>query len=240
MTLPESAAYTVRVSARAKHVRLTVTRDAEVVVIVPRRFSLKRVPAIVEQRAGWIEAARARALRRREQLAEAHGEGLPGEISLPALGETWRVEYRPTASASVSARVSREGGWLTLSGAIDDHDACAASLRRWLLRHARERLAPSLEDLSIAHTLPYTAVRFRWQRTRWGSCSARAGISLNAKLLFLPPHLVCYVMLHELCHTAVMDHSARFWALLGQHDPSWQRHRRELRESWLHVPHWAE
>lgn len=236
---PAPPAYTVRVSPRAKHVRLTVSCDGEVAVVVPRRFSVKRVPAIVAAREGWIERARTRALERRAMLAEAHGEGLPDEITLPAIGETWRVEYRSTASTSVSARASH-GSRLTLSGAIDDHDACSAALRRWLLRHARERLAPTLEEISASHGLPHTAVRVRWQRTRWGSCSARGGVSLNAKLLFLPAHLARYVMLHELCHTRVMDHSARFWALLGEHDPSWKRHRRELRESWLHVPHWVE
>jgi hypothetical protein len=231
-------AYTVRVSARAKHVRLTVSRDGEVVVVVPRRFSVRSVPAIVVARARWIERARARALGRRAMLVEAHGDGLPVEISLHATGETWSVAYSAAASPSVSAR--RAGAaCLTLSGAIDDHDACAAALSRWLLRHARERLVPVLEELATAHGLPFSAVRFRWQRTRWGSCSARSGISLNAKLLFLPASLVRYVMLHELCHTRVMDHSPRFWELLGEHDPSWQRHRRELRASWLHLPHWA-
>jgi len=220
-------------------VRLTVSRDGDVVVVVPRRFSLKRVPAIVAARAEWIELARARAHDRRAQHTEVHGEGLPGEVTLPATGETWHVTYRATGSASVTARISA-GDHLTLSGAIDDEDACATALRRWLLRHARERLIPMLEEISTAHSLSYTAVRFRWQRTRWGSCSARGGISLNAKLLFLPQHLVRYVILHELCHTLAMDHSTRFWSLLGEHDPSWSRHRRELRESWLRVPRWAE
>ncbi len=231
--------YTVRVSPRAKHVRLTVSRDGEVTVVVPRRFSVKRVPAIVAARAEWIELARARALERRAMQADAHGEGLPDAISLSATGESFCVAYRETAATSVTARVSRSD-LLTLSGAVGDHAACSAALRRWLLRHARERLGPTLEELSVAHGLPHVSIRFRWQRTRWGSCSARGGISLNAKLLFLPPHLVRYVMLHELCHTSVMDHSVRFWAFLGEHDPSWSRHRRELRESWLHVPQWVE
>jgi predicted metal-dependent hydrolase len=235
----ELPAYTVRVSERARHVRLTVSRDGEVVVVVPRRFSIRLVPEIVATRAEWIALARARALERRAMLAEAHGEGLPAVISLTALGETWQVEYRATSSASVCARTLR-GCRLTLSGAVDDRDACAAALRRWLLRQAHTGLARALAEISASHGLPHATVRFRWQRTRWGSCSAKGGISLNAKLLFLPEHLARYVMLHELCHTLILDHSPRFWALLGQHDPSWRRHRRELRESWLHVPHWVE
>ncbi len=82
-------------------------------------------------------------------------------------------------------------------------------------------------------------VSIRQQRTRWGSCSRGNSISLNAKLLFLPPELVEYVLLHELCHTRAMDHSARFWAIVAEHDPGFERHRRALKDAGRFVPPWA-
>jgi predicted metal-dependent hydrolase len=88
--------------------------------------------------------------------------------------------------------------------------------------------------------LAFRRVGFKRQRTRWGSCSHRKSISLNAKLLFLDPVLVRYVMIHELCHLAEMNHSPRFWSLVRKHHADFRAHDRELRKGWKSVPRWAD
>jgi predicted metal-dependent hydrolase len=62
---------------------------------------------------------------------------------------------------------------------------------------------------------------------------------LNAKLLFLPPHLVEYAMIHELCHVAVMNHSQNFWGLVRRHCPDFRKRDERLRDMWKVVPRWA-
>ncbi|PKQ36927.1 MAG: hypothetical protein CVT59_10130, partial [Actinobacteria bacterium HGW-Actinobacteria-1] len=81
-------AYTLRVSPRAKHVRITVTRTAEVVVTIPKRFAKRHVPAIVEERRAWIARALARAAARAEATRAEHGDGLPATVTLRATGES--------------------------------------------------------------------------------------------------------------------------------------------------------
>ena len=75
---------------------------------------------------------------------------------------------------------------------------------------------------------------------RWGSCSRRRTISLNARLLFFAPDLVDYVLLHELCHTVCMNHSARFWKLLASLEPSCRAIHKQMRDGWKRVPAWVE
>lgn len=79
----------------------------------------------------------------------------------------------------------------------------------------------------------------RNQKSLWGSCSSKNRINLNQKLLFLEPHLVRYVVLHELCHLEHRNHSARFWTSLRDLDPFCCAHRRELRAAQWAVPSWA-
>ncbi len=132
----------------------------------------------------------------------------------------------------------RPGRRLAVSGDTGDALACRAALRRWLVRKARTTILPRLAVLAYEHGFATGAVSVRAQRTRWASCSHRRAISLNVKLLFLPPELVDYVLLHELCHTVRPDHSQAFWTLLGKHDPDWKTKRRQMREAHRFVPPW--
>ena len=72
-------------------------------------------------------------------------------------------------------------------------------------------------------------VAVRDTRTRWGSCSETGTISLSWRLAFAPPDVMRYVIIHECCHLGQMNHSAKFWALVGEHfGPGY-----EIRKSWL-------
>lgn len=83
------------------------------------------------------------------------------------------------------------------------------------MRHEAKRVLPlRLRELAWRHGFNYQGVSIRNSKTRWGSCSSRKTISLSLSILLLPPHLIDYVLLHELCHTCEMNHSPRFWQLM--------------------------
>jgi predicted metal-dependent hydrolase len=82
---------------------------------------------------------------------------------------------------------------------------------------ARRKLKIRLGTLAKRHGFTYQRVYIRRQRTRWGSCSAQNNISLNIRLVTLPEPLMDYVILHELTHTRVKNHSAAFWQELDKY-----------------------
>ena len=82
---------------------------------------------------------------------------------------------------------------------------------------ARKRLTDRLCYLAREHGFTCNNVSIREQRTRWGSCSHKNNISLNVKLVLLPKELIDYVMLHELVHTRIHNHSKKFWAELDRY-----------------------
>ena len=250
------SAYTVRRSPRARRVTLKVTPESGVVVVVPSRFDLARVPAIVQANAAWIDRA-AKRVGRMQAAGASSSVALPAHIVLPAVGEEWDVRYVPTPAAGVrvtetaaaggrgtqSVRTMPQeglaGGSLTLRGRVDDDDACRAALQRWLVRRARQALEPLLNDLASHLGCPYARLTVRNQRTRWGSCSRRGTISLNCQLLFVSAESARYVVVHELCHTQHFDHSPPFWALVRRHEPGCDRLRREVRMAKRSVPGWV-
>lgn len=81
---------------------------------------------------------------------------------------------------------------------------------------ARQSLIARLAELAQRNGFRYNRVSIRRQKTRWGSCSARNNISLNMSLVLLPSELMDYVILHELLHTRIKNHSRRFWAELDK------------------------
>jgi predicted metal-dependent hydrolase len=238
---PELPAYTVRVSQRARHVRLTVTPRDGLVVVVPKRW--RGNPAeIVALKREWAQRALARVAEDHALHAAGADALLPDRVELRLAGEIWPVEYRATAAGEGSGRAQARasGSAIVVAGDVADAEACLAALSRWLDRTSRELLLPMLAEVADEAGVTYASARIRHQRTRWGSCSARTTISLNRSLVFLPPHLVRALMLHELAHVAVMDHSERFWRHLSTLDPSYPEHRAALRDAARFVPAWAD
>ena len=76
---------------------------------------------------------------------------------------------------------------------------------------ARKFLCKRIAELARDHSFNYNRISIRKQKTRWGSCSTKNNINLNANLLHLPSELIDYVLLHELVHTRVKNHGPDFW-----------------------------
>jgi predicted metal-dependent hydrolase len=229
--------YQVRVSSRAKYPRLKMSAREGLVVVVPDGFDESRIPAVLDEKRAWIHRSEERLREQAKFLVPQPAGMLPERISLRAIGEEWSVEYRRTNSARVTA-AERLGRRLLVYGAVDRDQAVRDALRRWLSRKTREHIAPWLEALSRDRRLPFAVVAVRSQRTRWASCSTKGTISLNARLMFLPHHLVRYALLHELAHTEHMNHNRRYWLLLQSLEPNYLTLDRELRDAWRLVPEW--
>ena len=231
-------AYTLRVSDRAKHVRLTMTARDGLVVVVPRRMRRFDPAPVLRERRDWIAGAEAHVAVKRATFLGGSAALLPDAIDFRATGEHWRVEYRPSDSERVRARSA--DGRIIVSGAVADATACVAALQRWLQGAAVERLLPMLAEESERHGVAYWRAGVRGQRHRWGSCSSGGSISLNRCLLFLHPELVRAIVLHELAHIRHPNHSAAFWAELQGFDPLVNEHRTAIASAWDVVPPWAE
>jgi len=99
----------------------------------------------------------------------------------------------------------------------------------------KKTLTSRLKQLAEKHGFRYNKVSIRDQRTRWGSCSNKNNISLNMKLVRLPDELIDYVILHELVHTRIRNHSKKFWAELDDYVGNARAMARKLRTNGLEL-----
>lgn len=232
----EALSYTVKKNKRARRVGLRISPRDGLVVTIPHGFDTARIPNIIHTKWDWIEKHE-EILERSEETADTM---LPEEIRLPSLRRTYRVEYRPTTASHVKVS-ERSGDTLVVYGAVKDSEKCLLALQRWLRRKAHDTLVPWIQDICDETGLVCDDVTIRNQRSRWASCSGKRAISLNLKMLFLPPKLVRYVLIHELCHTRHMNHSKAFWNFVGRFDPYYERHDRLLTSYWYNgIPQWVD
>jgi predicted metal-dependent hydrolase len=108
-----------------------------------------------------------------------------------------------------------------------------AEFEAHLRTRAASELPARLHELARRHGFAAPAVSIRNQRTRWGSCSPSGRISLNWRLVQVPPAVCDYVLLHELTHLRHLNHSARFWRELARLCPHHAQARQWLRSSTL-------
>ena len=226
--------FSVRESGRAKRLSIKVFPRGRVEVVVPKRTKSADVREFVEAHSDWIRNAR-------QQFAKEHSPepfALPATIRLDGIERLYEVVYEPAPGAK-TVKYRCKGSRVHLSGRTDDEKLCVDALKRWLTGLARTEYLPRLSALSALTGNSFKKMHVRGQRTCWGSRSSSATISLNYCLLFLDPAHLSYVMIHELCHAKHMNHSKRFWRLVGEFEPNYKRLDKDLNSSWKKIPTWV-
>jgi predicted metal-dependent hydrolase len=194
-------AYSVRRSARAKHVHVRVDGERGVEVVLPTRASERAAARAVAELRPWVE----------RRLAELAAQRVQREGWLPYLDDRLTL-----ISETARTRVHRHGATLLVPPNPQ------AALERWYRNAARAEIAPRLDRATAIAGCSYKRLMIRNQRTRWASYSANGTMSFNWRLLLAPEYVLDYVVWHEVCHIEVADHSRRFWDLLASRLPEYR------------------
>ncbi len=102
---------------------------------------------------------------------------------------------------------------------------------RFLKKQAGLSVKPKAKQIAERIGKTPKHITIRNQYSRWGSCSSQGGLNFNWRLIMCPPSVEVYVIAHEVAHMRHMDHSHRFWALVGELHPSYQTDRQWLRQN---------
>lgn len=224
---------TIRENPRARRVLIKLVPRTGLVVVVPQGFDTSQVTSILAEKQDWIVRTRERM--EAEGVRFSRSAELPDTLDFPVVERQWQVLYLPKPG---NLRLTTNATRLIVSGPQHAPHAVQDALARFVARQAKEHLPPLLHAVSERLGLPFESVRIRTQKSRWGSCSARKTISLNCKLLFLPPELVEHLMIHELCHTRHMNHSPQYWQLVRQFQPQCHHLEKRLGSALSLVPDW--
>lgn len=193
---------------------LRVMDDGSLSVTVPWWGNKREARAFVAAQHDWIAKQRAR---RADVTASRWTLGRPVLLD--------GVAHPLESTTGGTVRL----GPLVVSEPAADAGRLQRDVERALRTLARDALPRELLALAEAHAIAVSRVSIRNQSSRWGSCSRDGAISLNWRLVQVPPFVREYVLLHELMHRRVMNHSARFWRQVAAVCPRYVEARRWLR-----------
>ncbi|MEW6303210.1 MAG: SprT family zinc-dependent metalloprotease [Verrucomicrobiota bacterium] len=200
---------------KARRYVLRVKADGSAHVTIPRGGNRQFAREFAQRQSAWIEK---QLLKRDAEVAQPWQDG----TEFLFRGE------------KVTLTVQREdpGNTIRFADQTIVLAANAEDLRPFVHKHLAKlavgELAARTLELAAQHNLAVRRVTVRDQRSRWGSCSRQATISLNWRLIQTPPSVRDYIILHELMHLHEMNHSAKFWRRVEQVCPDY-----DLAEHWL-------
>ena len=192
-----------------RHPTIQVLPSGKVRVTVPPGTP---VHSLIERNSAWIE-------RKRGEIEEISRErtGQEGRILLD--GRFYRLEAGPSCGI-------QEG-----DGAVGY--TTPRDLKLFLKDRLRDDLLPRLEAQAVRMKVHVAGMTVREQRSRWASCSPAGRISVNLRVLALPPSIRDYLVVHELSHLLEPNHSRRYWKRVGEFFPDYRFAEEELRRYWI-------
>lgn len=229
--------YEIRRSARRRKSIQVAVDGGGVKVSAPMDVTDDYLRAFVRRRAGWIIRNAAA-----EALAAPPKRFVSGE-TLPYLGRNVRMIVAEAGEGERPPPSVRFDHWrflMTAPAGLTEEER-AERLRKavtaWYRRRAEVRVRQAVERWGPAFGRdPESKVLIRDQRKRWASCAPDGTLRFNWRVVMLPPALLEYVVVHELAHLKVKNHSPDFWRLVDQALPDAQTRRRQLRETGPHLP----
>jgi predicted metal-dependent hydrolase len=212
---------------RARRLRLTVTSGGAR-VSYPQGTHPAQVFAFLRKHASWLE-------RKLDELKfdEAGPPRLkPGEPTLiPLRGETTRLQWRDGAYPHIEQIDDR----LVLSLAKPHNKQSLVAARSLLHSFLQAQIRRDVSRYLARYTPELgrapNGIRVKPLKSLWGSLDTRDWVTLDLALALAPLDALRYVVIHELCHLRVRDHSPRFWAQVAALDPGWREQRDWLKSS---------
>jgi len=142
---------------------------------------------------------------------------------------------RGVSRAEVDAFVASKREWIARSveamKEVDESVLRRGSRAEYIRNKeaAREFIVRRIGVLNAEGQFRFGDIRIKNQKTCWGSCSVKGNLNFNYKILFLEPRVADYIIAHELCHLHQMNHSPKFWKLVGELVPDYEVLKKELR-----------
>jgi hypothetical protein len=208
------------IRSRRRTIALIVQMDGSLVVRAPLRAPERLIREFVESKTDWVRRQQVRAQKVARAVAREYVDG----EKFPYLGQSYPLEIVPPRRTALTLTDRFELSRAALPRA-------EAAFIRWYKGRAAEVLPEQVSLLAARHGYRVSKVRITSARTRWGSCSPQGTLSFTWRLVMAPPAVIDYVIIHELVHLEIKNHSPKFWGRVGELLPEYKTYVAWLRKN---------
>jgi len=209
------------IRSKRRSISLEITRDAQLVVRMPKYGSLRDVERFVREKSAWIEQKMAEIS---ERIAKRPVKKFVEGEEFYYLGE----KYKLLIVENQNPKLKFQNGFYLEAG----NSSMAKNIFiKWYKRQAKLNIPKRVQWYATQNNLKYGKIKITSASRRWGSCSAEGNLNFTWKLMLMPISILDYVVVHELAHTVHHDHSKRFWAVVGKIIPDYREKRRWLKKN---------
>jgi predicted metal-dependent hydrolase len=214
----------IRRRKHQKHIRIRISGSGTITVSGPLSTTAREIRRAVETKKEWILSHLSRIEVDLRETDPRNAVFLKGE-KIPVTYRTVPGRIRSSVSYDL------ERACLTVTGPGSSGNEFLAALRSWLEKEARRELKALASEISEELSIPFRRIFIRNQRSRWGSSSGGGNISLNWRVVMLPPKVQRYLVIHELCHQLHLNHSKKYWKEVERCCPDYLSLDRALRDN---------
>jgi predicted metal-dependent hydrolase len=222
-----------RKSLKARNISIRIKPFEGVLVTVPRFLSFKIANDFVESKMNWIQK-NLHKIQSQEKLQTNFTFGSIFQTKFHSIFIDSNSEIKNTylkENKSIKIYISDENEIQS----IENQNYIRNVIEKILRIEAKSFLPKRVDELAKKHNFNYQKLAIKNTKTRWGSCSFKNNINLSLHLMRLREELIDYVILHELVHTKVKNHSIEFWTTLDIYCPNSKNLDRELKKYSLRI-----
>jgi predicted metal-dependent hydrolase len=207
------------IHSRRKSVAIIIRGDGRLVVRAPLRLSNARIREFVLSKTDWILTQQAKTAHRK---APVH-TFIEGEDFL-YLGRNFPLEIvdDPKSALTLDERFHLRR---------TDQPQARVVFLKWYKQQARQIITDRVNFFAQKHAYNYSRIRLSSARTRWGSCNSKGSLSFTWRLVMAPIEIIDYVVIHELVHLEIHNHSSSFWKKVLEFMPDYKKRRSWLKEN---------
>ncbi|MDR0996222.1 MAG: M48 family metallopeptidase [Zoogloeaceae bacterium] len=215
----------LRISARARRMHLKVTAEA-VSVVLPQGHDPQAAARFVAQNRAWIVRQQ---VKLRTRAAARQAEVWPDDEIL-LRGTPVKVQVAPTTTWLATDQVAQTDDCLLIRRGARSRKTPAQALEVWLREAAGRAIGQIVTEVQPQFREHPRRIAIKDQKSRWGSCSAQGNLAFNWRLVMAPDFVLRYVVIHEMAHLAILNHSPTFWQAVERRCPEMDKAKQWLKK----------